>query len=591
MMASILPFCLTPFYFKPATFAMPEYQSATYPQSLSPQRNAFAIHHIKLFITALIVSLSTGGVYWLRLNQVVGLAGDDAWYVLLAKSLAQGQGFQLLNSPVPGLLPSYPPAFPYLLSLFLRCSPFLAEHIWGLKVVSVAAMFGIGGATLFYLRRFRQLPFSMAMAVATATVSMPAFVFLATSTVMSECVFTLAQLLTVVIVEKALRKGQGQTLWFWWWGAAALASWTFLTRSIAVSLLAAVVLYLLKERNYKTAMIFAGSTLLFIAPWILYTRAQASTTEAKRMHGGNIVYTYGDQLWMKRAGASNSGTETVRDLPARIWQNTYNIAARDFCGMVFPSLLRSPQESGEETFSLGESDTIGGGSMKGVMATTIVSISLGLLALLGFVVVALRRVTLVEILLPCSLAVIVIWPWWTFRFVLPLAPFFLHYMLVGLMTLSQGAQKLLRQATARDEWAVPRVFIFCVLALFGYDHVSYVRSQMQSLDSSAWISEYKESNEVLEWVRVNLPSETIVASSSPARVFLHSGHKAISCDQPLDNWETWKRLGVQYLVILESHGMTVLDGQETSFPVLYRSVNDMRVINLGPPSGRATPQP
>lgn len=564
-------------------------QSFTIDQAIRPRFVLIPKDRFLAFLIVFAILLVIGLVYSLRLNQVVGIAGDDAWYVLLARSLATGQGFHLINSPVAGILPSYPPAFSFLLSWLLRCLPLGAENLWLLKLLSIAAMLGIGAATFVYVGRFCRLPLPMAVTTTMTIVLMPAFVFLATSTVMSECVFTLAQLLTVIVVEKALRKGQ-QSHWGWWVGAAMLASWTFLTRSIAVSLLVAVVLYLLKERNYKAIVIFTCSTVLLIAPWLLYTRANATLPESKRVHGGNIVYTYGDQIWMKRAGASNSGTETVRDLPARIWHNIRNIAIRDFSGMVLPSLLRDSQESGAETFALGDSDRMGGGDMKGVPATFAVSLSVCLLALIGFTDVVRRRITLAEILLPCSLAVIVIWPWRTFRFVLPLTPFLLHYILVGLMTSAHGVQKLLRRAALTDEWAVPRVFLFCVLALYGYDHLSYIKSQMQHPNSSAWVSEYNESIETLEWVRTHLPSDAIVAASNPARVFLHTGHKGISCEQPLENWETWKRLGVRYMIILESHGSTMLDGQEKSFPVLYRSANDMRVIDLGAPSSRPSPQ-
>ncbi len=569
---------------------MLERQSLTFAQTMPQRLAGFTNHRVISLFTILTMIFLAGTIYFLRLNLVIGIGGDDAWYVLLAKSLATGQGFQLINSPVAGILPSYPPAFPFLLSVLLRCLPFVAENLWLLKLASIVAMLGVGAGTFAYMARVRKLPPLMAVTVTMVVVLMPAFVFLATSTVMSECVFTLAQLLTVIAAEKAMRRKEQVTSWHWWIGVAMLASWAFLTRSIAVSLLIAVVLYLLKARSYKAAVIFTCSTMLFIAPWLLYTRVNATSAELKRAHGGNIVYTYGDQLWMKRAGASGSGTETVRALPMRIWHNLYNIASRDFCGMLFPSLLRSPQESGEETFSLGESETLGGGSMKGVTATFAISIGLSLLALLGFVVVARRRITLAEILLPCSFAVIVIWPWWTFRFVLPLAPFLLHYILVGLATLVLGGQKLWQQATATDEWVVPRLFMFCVLTLYGYDHFGYVRSQMQNTESSAWIGEYKESAETLEWVRTHLPPDAIVASSNPARVFLQAGHKAISGDQPLENWETWKRIGVRYLVILESHGTTVLDGQESAYPVLYRSANDMRVIDLGLPTSRPTPR-
>jgi hypothetical protein len=545
---------------------------------------------VRKWLWVVMLMVPVVGLYYARLNRVVGLASDDGWYVLLAQSLATGQGFQLMSSPLTGILPSYPPAFPALLSIFLRLLPAWVESLWMLKFVSVAAMMGVGVSTYVYLVRLRQLSDAIAALLSLTVVLMPAFVFLATSTLMSECVFTLAQLLTVLVVERALQRKEQARAWLWWWAAAMLASGTFLTRSIAVSLLFAVVLYLAKERTYKAALIFSCGSLLFIGPWLYYTRANATAAELKETHGGNIVYGYTDQLWMKYAGISNSGTETVRDLPGRIWRNTYDIATRDFCGMVFPSLLRTSPESGEEIISLGETKMLGGGGMRGVPATAIISSGLCLCALLGFAVTARRRITLTEILIPCSLAVIVIWPWWTFRFVLPLAPFLLYYLAIGLLTIRQSAQKLLRSANATAEWSVVRVLLFCVLGLYAYDHIGYVRSQLQNPESSGWISEYNESMETLEWVRTSLPADAIVASNRPVNIFLHTGRKAVACDQVLENWERWKRVGVRYIVVLVSHGATPLDEQEQTYPVLYRSANGMRVIDLGDPISRPTPQ-
>lgn len=547
----------------------------------------FAPRTRNLLLMAVLI-LPVVGIYFARLNEVFGQAGDDAWYVLLAQSLATGKGFQLINWPTLSLLPSYPPAFPFLLSLWLRWTPLAAENFWLLKWVSVAAMLGVGIVTFYYATRICLLPQLMAMLVSMAVVLMPAFVFLATSTLMSECVFTLVQLLTVMSVEKNLRREQQVT--GWWVLSALLGAATFLIRSIAIGGLVAIVLYLVKERRFKAAILFAGTTAVLIAPWVAYTRANATTKELKQTHGGNIVYTYGDQVWMKRAGIRSSGTVTIADLPARVWENSFNIAARDFCGIFFPSFLRSSQESGEEAFSLGKSDTLGGGGMAGATTTATISITLFLLALLGFVVALRRQITLAEILLPCSLGIVLLWPWWTFRFVIPLAPFLFHYLLIGIATLANGAQKLLRRTTASDPWVLPRLVLLCVLALYGYDHFSYINAQTRDVESSAWVSEYNESAAVLAWMRTHLSPDAIVASSSPARVFLHCGYKALSCDQPLENWETWKRLDVRYLVILTSRGSTVLDGQEKEFPVLYRSPNDMRVIDLGPPAQRAMPK-
>src|SRR5437868_25532 len=90
---------------------------------------------------ALAVALT---IYLLRLDKVVGLVVDDAWYVLLAKALATGQGYTLINSPTPGITPFYAPAFPALLSTFYRISPNFPNNLWLLKSVSIVAMMGVG---------------------------------------------------------------------------------------------------------------------------------------------------------------------------------------------------------------------------------------------------------------------------------------------------------------------------------------------------------------------------------------------------------------------------------------------------------------
>ena len=70
--------------------------------------------------TPLIVAVSSAllclAVYLLRLDRVAGLLQDDGWYILLAKALASGQGYTLINSPTAGI-----PL--YILRVFPCCSP------------------------------------------------------------------------------------------------------------------------------------------------------------------------------------------------------------------------------------------------------------------------------------------------------------------------------------------------------------------------------------------------------------------------------------------------------------------------------------
>ena len=89
---------------------------------------------------------------------VAGMVIDDAWYVMLAKALAEGRGYQLINAPLDGILPGYPPGFPALLSLVFHLSPDFPGNVWLLKSVSMAAMFGVATLSYWYLHQVRQLP-------------------------------------------------------------------------------------------------------------------------------------------------------------------------------------------------------------------------------------------------------------------------------------------------------------------------------------------------------------------------------------------------------------------------------------------------
>lgn len=219
------------------------------------------------------VSLLFAAIYGLRFNEAAGLVGDDAWYALLAKALATGQGFSLISSPLPGILPSYPPGFPLLLSLIFKVAPRFPENAWLLKAVSILAMYGTGAVTYRYLTRSRGLSPQPALGAAVVVVLMPAFVFLATSTVMSECVFTLSQLLTVAVMEACVESKDRQIEWRLAAAGAVLASFTFLTRSVAIGLIAAVMLYLLKEK--------AGAPCWSLPPEFLWCLRPGSFTCAR----------------------------------------------------------------------------------------------------------------------------------------------------------------------------------------------------------------------------------------------------------------------------------------------------------------------
>lgn len=512
-------------------------------------------------------------IYLLRLDRVVGLFVDDGWYVLLAKSLATGQGYSLINSPSPGILPLYPPAFPFLLSLVYRLSPNFPDNVWLLKSVSVVAMMAVGIIGYRYFVRERNLPPMLALIICLAAVLSPPLVFMATSTVMSECVFALIFLATVVVMEKCRRAETAAVQLKLAAFGGLLASIAFLTRSIAISVIAAGFLYLLRARLLKPAILFAVVVAALCSPWVLYTRLHAPTPAQQTEQGGHIVLPYTQQFWQKRAGFGFSGTITAAELPERVFNNFIEVTGRDIGRIIVTPIFEALRDPYQEAQRM---------SVKqgGRGDTWSLSFVLSLFAAIGLIAVARERMTMAEFAVPLSLAVTFLWPWETFRFVLPLIPFVIFYFLMGVRALIQLVQK---SSSAATQWKIALAVGVLIFVVNLYGNVSYILKMNDMLDRPQWLQTYDEAEAMLKWVKDNVPPTDAVASLNPPLVYLLTDRKTIASDDPPKNWGNWKRLGVRYLVNASVYAEPP-DPAEQKFKVVYRARGrvNFRVVDLGP---------
>lgn len=514
-------------------------------------------------------------IYLLRLDKVVGLVVDDAWYVLLAKALATGQGYTLINSPTPGIHPFYAPVFPFLLSIFYRLSPNFPNNIWLLKSVSVAAMMGVGALTFSYFRRARELPLYVSLALALATTLYPALVFLATSTVMTECVFTLAQLGAIALIERGVKAGALNSAWRYAVAGGAVASFAFLTRPAGVGLLVGAGLYLLKEKLFKPALIFAAVVALLAGPWLLYSRAHAPTPEQRAEQGANIVQSYSTQLWQRVAGQPLSGTITAGDLPERIGKNLSEIGRYDFGGFALYPLFRPLEPS--LPMRLGEEGRM-------------VSLFFAVLALIGYISVVRERMTLAEVVTPLSIGVTLLWGWEQYRLLLPLIPFLLFYMLMGVRFFARLYQKLYDEPNPRGE-LIPLLVVSWLFVLVNLAaNYQYIQRKYDPLPANGlrWIGTYEENVALIHYIGENVPKNEVIATQNPALVYLFTGNKTIASDDPAGSWEVWNKLGVRHLARTSALPLPKPDANESKFHITYRQPGtlNLRLVDLGEPSSR-----
>jgi hypothetical protein len=499
-------------------------------------------------------------LYLLRLDHVAGIIGDDAWYVVLAKAIAEGSGPRLISAAGPQFVSTvYPPGFPAILSLIFLVSPQFPGNMLLLKGVSIAAMMGAGVLTFRYAVRYRELPRSVALTVAVATVLTPALVFLATSTLMSEPVFLFIQLAAVLMIERTARAADEQSARGLAVLAGVLAAVAFLTRTAGMTVGAAGLVYLARERRWRSAVMFAGAAAICVLPWLLYARAHAPTRNELVDHGGLMAIPYGDQFWTTEAGTITAPLATVDMLPGRVVDNVINISIRDIGGIFAPLLFRSPSESGLEVLGLGPPDKkkLLTPSMGQALGTKIISLALTLVAALGFVAACRRRVTVAEPLVVLALGMIVLWPFWTFRFVLPLVPFLLVYFVLGVETIGVGLGRLHR-SIAPAPYSMARIFLMVLIGLHVMDHAQYIALAYGDQYGGQWKSEAAGIYQVTDWIRAHPSPPGVVAADNPALVYLYTGRQTVAIDSYDDKWSRWQRMGVRYVVSLV-HGLPLVD--------------------------------
>lgn len=526
-------------------------------------------------ILALVATLLFVVIYLARMDRLVGMFQDDAWYVLLGKALATGHGYTLINSPTGGILPLYPPAFPFLISLAFRILPQFPENLWLIKSLSVAAMFLTGLACYRFFTRYRSMPGTLSLALSSCVALAPGLVFIATSSVMSECIFAMVQMLVLIAVERCAEARDKGAFWIFALLAAAVSSWAFLTRSIAVTLIIATLIYLAKERLFKSALVFLLGVGLLAGSWTIFSRMHAPTAEQRAEVNTYVVRPYTEQFWDRVAGLKSAGEISLGELPERLWNNSLSIISSDLGGIVMPIFFPALNQGLAE---------------RGTVAQLLVSLLITGLIIAGFVSVAREKTTVVEFSLVLSVLIVIIWPFPPYRFLLPSLPLFLFYFQRGvklLMDLHQQYSEVKHKYDPYLGLTGASLLIF-VLSLIG--NANYIQRKNAEDESQhpKWIRVFNENEAIMKWVAENLPQSEAVVSANPALVHLYTGHKTISFEGPVENWARWKRLGVRYLVHISPTRLPEPDPVEAKFRIMYRANKNLnlRVTDLGPPAIR-----
>ncbi|MFQ5422043.1 MAG: hypothetical protein ACE5EY_16975 [Anaerolineae bacterium] len=355
---------------------------------------------------ALLACLIVAGViYGLAITPFVGDGYDDAHYITLAQSLAQGKGYRHLAAPGAPPEVKYPPGWPMLLALVWWLFPdFPANAVW---FKAVSAMFAIGFATVMYgWLRWRNEAAVKSLFIALLTLFSPHLLGLGT-TAFSEMAFGFFSLLALWLVAVWMKRPTphiGRTIL-----TALVVAFTLYLRMFGLALITAVLFYVWYKRRNRDALILTLLIIGLILP--LLSRLLPSSP-------------YLNEFTLKSMEHATLGRASIIDFLLRILNNLRAYLLAGIPGAVLPSQVPLTYVNMPAALHLGR-------PWPGVDILLSVMVSGGVIGQ-----ILLRR-SLSDWYVAFYLGMALLWPWEPTRFMVPLIPLMIEYFWFEVSILGQ----------------------------------------------------------------------------------------------------------------------------------------------------------
>lgn len=239
-------------------------------------------------------------VYLLSIDVVLGGWQDDAWYVVLGKAIATGEGFRAISTPSPSAIPFSPPGFPALLSVAWTACPSFPENTVCLKLVPI--LFSLGFSVLSYLV-LREAYWASRPFVGSVVVSgiHPYLTSYLCSTVMADMPYAFLSTAAVLVIQ---RYAHSQQMVGWHLPASIfLLAGSYLVRPLGLCLILAAGVYLLMMGKLRKALLICGGAVLLLIPWVYMS--------VKAPMGGDSGHPFsipGGGLWLGSEDSSSGST-------------------------------------------------------------------------------------------------------------------------------------------------------------------------------------------------------------------------------------------------------------------------------------------
>lgn len=409
----------------------------------------------------------------------VGAFQDDAIYTILAKALATGEGYRMIDMPGAPNATHYPPGYPLVLAVLWKIWPQFPQNVTLFKFANAFFLSMAAVGTYVYVRsRFKAPVAASAVAAIAGTISI--VILLITGVVLSEPLFMALLLPTLIACERAVDRQSPYAALI----AGLLIGALAMVRTVGVFVLPAAVFVFLVRRQWRSIGTVIAGSAIFLVPWQLWVgKYQGDIAHP-------LIGKYGSYGSWLVEGYKRGGFSFAQAVVAK------NVAEADntFSFMIMPMQLRWPR-------------------------------LVLVLALLAFMALGTRRhwrnAPVSLLFIAGYMLVIMLWPFEPSRFILAIWPLWLPLIACGVLACWQW--KLPNVASMAWRSVVAVLVVALVSGTTYYNVWGY--------SARWWVSIQKNTGErakpTIEWVARYTQPNDVISTEDDLLVYLYTGRKTV----------------------------------------------------------------
>ncbi|GEM_PF-6598390 len=442
-------------------------------------------------------------LYLLGVNGYWDTGGDSARYFILGEALAEGKGFRLINMPTAPVFVKLPPLFPLILAMGiqgLRQFGNLARMWPLLKTISLLSFWGAMVPLYILARRYEGRGRAVLAVVLTLT---NPWVYRYATMLRPEGLYVLFTLSAILLVVRSEALEGRLARWALVFGVVS-AALAWLTRTVGIVLLLALVVYFAMRRRWKRVLLTVAVSGFISMPWAFYLI---------RVRGERVPDNYLAELF-------GQGYQGARMLIARM--GSYGTS---WAGLLFYAPSRVLAMAGHRGWSA-------------LLLSGLGWLSLGVVGYFGWTVGRGGTRRLLALYLAGYVIVTLLWPWQGEKFLVPLLPVVMLFLVAFLPApIGRG-----------------RRWLALLLALYVGANLVGVAVVCEQQVFERYPGPWQDYQAVADWIEREIPAEAVVMARKPYLLYLWSAHRTVPYPSRWDDESLERYLqtsSADYLVVAE----------------------------------------